>query len=126
MCNIGVMARPLRITFSNVDNLPPETETNIWSQDPATGSFGVVGIGRVSADGSVIETISAGSARRTPSPAPPLQRGILDLKLRDGVTGLAAPARILYLVSCGGSRVVFRREMPFRCRRGICRTSWIH
>ncbi len=64
------MARPVRITFPKIDTLPPGTETDIWSLDPATGSFGIVGIGQVSADGLEIETICAGSARRTPSPAP--------------------------------------------------------
>ena len=64
------MARPVPFTFPNFDNLPPGTETDIWSLDPATGSLGMVGIGQVSADGSVIKTISGRSARRTPPPAP--------------------------------------------------------
>ncbi len=51
---------PVPITFPNTDNLPPGTEVDIWSLDPATGAFGIVGTGRVSADGSVIETISGG------------------------------------------------------------------
>ncbi len=69
-CYLGVMARLVPITFPNFDNLPPGTETDIWSLDPATGSFGMVGIGQVSADGSVIETNSGRLARRTPPPAP--------------------------------------------------------
>jgi len=58
---VGVtFAAPVPITFPNIDQLPPNSETDIWSLDPATGGFVVVGTGRVSADGSVIETVSGG------------------------------------------------------------------
>ncbi|NIR29050.1 MAG: hypothetical protein GWN84_06985, partial [Gammaproteobacteria bacterium] len=58
---VGVtFATPVPITFPNIDGLAPGTETDIWSLDPETGTFVVVGIGQVSADGTLIETISGG------------------------------------------------------------------
>ena len=48
------------ITLPNIDNLAPGSETDLWSLDPEAGEFVVVGTGRVSADGSVIEMISGG------------------------------------------------------------------
>lgn len=51
---------PVPLTLPNVDNLPPGAELDLWSLDPQTGQFVVVGRGRVSADGTVIETISGG------------------------------------------------------------------
>ena len=52
--------RPVPITFQNIDNLPPGSETDIWSLDPDAGIFTVVGTGRVTADGQSIETIAGG------------------------------------------------------------------
>jgi hypothetical protein len=58
---VGVtFATPVPITFPNIDNLPPGSETDLWSLDPEQGIFVVVGTGRVSADGQRIETISGG------------------------------------------------------------------
>ena len=51
---------PATITFPNSDGLPPGAELNIYSIDPDTGAFAVTGRGRVSSDGSKIETISGG------------------------------------------------------------------
>ncbi len=51
---------PVPISFPNIDGLPPGTEVDLWSLDPKTGGFGVVGTGRVSGDGRRIETISGG------------------------------------------------------------------
>ena len=51
---------PASITFPNIDSLSPGSEINIWSLDPETGSFIIVGRGRVSEDGTVIETVSGG------------------------------------------------------------------
>jgi RHS repeat-associated protein len=51
---------PAPITFPNIDSLSPGSEINLWSLDPETGSFIIVGRGRVSDDGAVIETISGG------------------------------------------------------------------
>ncbi len=51
---------PVPITFPNVDGLKPGTETDLWSLNPETGQFAVVGRGRVSGDGLRIETISGG------------------------------------------------------------------
>ncbi len=44
----------------NVDGLTPGSEVDIWSLDAKRGVFAVVGTGRVSADGSRIETIAGG------------------------------------------------------------------
>ena len=58
---VGVtFSTPVPITFPNIDNLTPGSETDLWSLDSDAGTFVVVGTGRVSADGSVIETISGG------------------------------------------------------------------
>ncbi len=58
---VGVrFTRPVPITFKNVDQLPPGSETDIWSLDPDAGVFTVVGTGRVTADGEFIETIAGG------------------------------------------------------------------
>ncbi len=51
---------PVPITFPNTDGLRPGTEVDLWSLDPETGQFLVVGTGRVRGDGAVIETISGG------------------------------------------------------------------
>ena len=51
---------PVPITFPNVDKLPGGSEVDIWSLDPETDSFIIVGKGLVSDDGTVIETISGG------------------------------------------------------------------
>ena len=72
---VGVQfASPVPITFPNVDGLPAGSEIDIWSLDPDTGEFQIVGTGRVSSDGSQIETVSGG-VRATdwhfPSPGPP-------------------------------------------------------
>ena len=58
---VGVTYRdPVPISFPNIDNLAPGSETDLWSLDREAGEFVVVGTGRVSADGSVIEMISGG------------------------------------------------------------------
>lgn len=65
---------PAAITFPNRDNLAPGTETDIWSIDPSIGRFAIAGRGRVSDDGTVIETIEGGissSSWHFPAPAPP-------------------------------------------------------
>jgi len=51
---------PVPITFPNNDNLLPGSETDIWSLDPKTGMFTIVGTGLVSADGTKVETVSGG------------------------------------------------------------------
>jgi RHS repeat-associated protein len=54
---------PVPITFPNNDNLTPGSEVDIWSLDPNTGQFGVVGTGQVTPDGTQIVTISGGIQR---------------------------------------------------------------
>ena len=54
---------PVPITFPNVDELPPGSELDIWSVNPTTGQFEIVGIGRVTANGESVETISGGIRR---------------------------------------------------------------
>ena len=65
---------PAPITFPNFDNLPPGSETDLWSLDPELGQFAIVGTGQVSADGERIETISGGIIAADwhgPPPPPP-------------------------------------------------------
>ncbi|MBI4355825.1 MAG: VCBS repeat-containing protein, partial [Candidatus Omnitrophica bacterium] len=58
---VGVtFATPVPITFPNLDHLTPDSRANLWSLNPASGTFVIVGQGRVSADGSRLETISGG------------------------------------------------------------------
>ncbi len=58
---VGVtFSQPVRLTIPNVDGMPPGSELDLWSVDPSTGQFSISGVGRVSADGSVVETISGG------------------------------------------------------------------
>jgi len=69
-----VFAQPVPITFPNVDNLPPGGNVDIWSLDPDSGEFTVVGAGRVTSDGKNITTVSGGIRAadwHTPAPAPP-------------------------------------------------------
>jgi len=65
---------PAPITFPNFDNLPPGSGTDLWSLDPESGQFVVVGTGEVSADGQRVETISGGIVAadwHAPPPPPP-------------------------------------------------------
>ena len=63
---------PASITFPNIDDMPPGSEADIWSLDPESGLFVIVGVGRVSADGQRIETVSGGiRAADWHAPAPP-------------------------------------------------------
>ena len=51
---------PVPLTFPNIDNLPAGSEVDLWSLDPETGQFNVVGLGRVSSNAQLIETIEGG------------------------------------------------------------------
>lgn len=51
---------PAAVTFPNIDAMAPGNEVDIWSVDPDLGQFVIVGTAKVSADGSVLETISGG------------------------------------------------------------------
>ena len=51
---------PAPLSLPNLAGYAAGTELNLWSINPDTGDFDNVGIGRVSADGSVVETISGG------------------------------------------------------------------
>ena len=63
---------PVPITFPNIDNFVAGTEVDIFSVNPDTGLFEVSGRGRVTADGTKIETISGGvSAATWHTPMPP-------------------------------------------------------
>jgi len=58
---VGVtFTTPAPITFPNTDNLPPGAGTDLWSLDPKSGSWVIVGTGRVTPDGQWIETVSGG------------------------------------------------------------------
>ena len=51
---------PVPITLPNISNLAPSGVLDIWSLDPESGQFVVVGRGEVSADGATIETTVGG------------------------------------------------------------------
>ncbi len=55
-----VFTTPAPITLPNRMGYPPGTQMTIWSINPFTGDFDDVGTAVVSADGSVIETLSGG------------------------------------------------------------------
>ncbi|MFN7963155.1 MAG: RHS repeat-associated core domain-containing protein [Thermoanaerobaculia bacterium] len=58
---VGVtFSSPVPVSMPNLDGLAPGNELDLWSVNAATGQFEVVGVGRVSADGSRIETVSGG------------------------------------------------------------------
>ena len=55
-----VFTTPAPLSLPNLANYPPGTEMDLWSINPQTGLFDNVGTGRVTGDGSVIETVSGG------------------------------------------------------------------
>jgi len=58
---VGVSyTNPAPITMTNTEGYAPGSELDLWSVDPDLGIFVIVGVGKVSADGSKIVTISGG------------------------------------------------------------------
>ena len=55
-----VFDTPARLTLPNTTGLEAGTQMDLWSINPTTGDFEIVGVGRVSADGEQIETIDGG------------------------------------------------------------------
>ncbi|NJN13192.1 MAG: hypothetical protein HC815_36845, partial [Richelia sp. RM1_1_1] len=55
-----VLTTPARLSLPNRAGYVPGLEMDLWSINPNTGLFDKVGVGRVSDDGSVIETIEGG------------------------------------------------------------------
>ena len=55
-----VFAKPAPLTLPNRGGYPPLTRMTLWSINPVSGAFDIAGTGLVSADGSVINTISGG------------------------------------------------------------------
>jgi YD repeat-containing protein len=73
-----VFLQPAPLTLPNTGDYPPGMKLNLWSINPTTGFFDNVGVGQVSPDGSVIQTISGGIHNSSwhffappPRPAPP-------------------------------------------------------
>ena len=70
---------PARVTFPNTSGLSPGSEVDIWSMDHSTSEFFVAGRGRVTDDGTMIETIRGGIHEASwhfpmppaPNPVPP-------------------------------------------------------
>jgi RHS repeat-associated protein len=65
--NLVVTIQPAELVFTTPAPLslpnpgyPPGTIMDLWSINPNTGFFDIVGVGRVSPDGSVIDTVSGG------------------------------------------------------------------
>lgn len=55
-----VFTTPAQLTLPNRANYEPGTLLDLWSINPITGQFEIVGTMQVSADGSAVETISGG------------------------------------------------------------------
>ncbi|MGB7416806.1 MAG: LamG-like jellyroll fold domain-containing protein, partial [Thermosynechococcaceae cyanobacterium] len=55
-----VFTTPAALSLPNESGFAPGTLMDLWSINPTTGDFDKVGVGQVSADGSVIETIEGG------------------------------------------------------------------
>ncbi|WP_164103003.1 RHS repeat-associated core domain-containing protein [Candidatus Laterigemmans baculatus] len=69
-----VFTQPAPLTFPNTAGWAPGTPMDLWSINPVTGEFEKVGLMEVSADGTLIETISGGirnSSWHFPAPPPP-------------------------------------------------------
>ncbi|MFO1065365.1 MAG: LamG-like jellyroll fold domain-containing protein [Pirellulales bacterium] len=70
-------AVPAPLSLPNVDGMAPGTLMDLWSINPSTGAFDKVGVGKVSDDGKVVNTISGGIHNSSwhffgpPSPNPP-------------------------------------------------------
>ncbi|PHR92220.1 MAG: hypothetical protein COA78_33630, partial [Blastopirellula sp.] len=70
-------ATPAALTLPNRAGYLPGTTLDLWSINPETGEFEIVGLGQVSPDGSVIETIEGGVRSSSwhlfapPTPLPP-------------------------------------------------------
>jgi RHS repeat-associated protein len=70
-----VFTTPAALSLPNRAGFAPGTQMDLWSINPVTGSFDKVGVGQVSADGAVINTISGGirnSSWHFFSPPPPI------------------------------------------------------
>ena len=68
---------PAPISFPNTDRLEPGSLVNIWSMDHETSQFFIAGTGKVSADGTTIETIEGGireSSWHFPLPLAPVDQ----------------------------------------------------
>lgn len=67
-----VFATPAPLTFPNTAGWEPGTVMDLWSINPTTGEFEIVGAMVVSADGTIIETTSGGIRNSSwHFPAPP-------------------------------------------------------
>ncbi len=55
-----VFAEPAPLTLPNLAGDPPGTLMDLWSINPTSGEFDIVGTSRVTADGQQIETIEGG------------------------------------------------------------------
>jgi YD repeat-containing protein len=71
-----VFNTPAKLTLGNRGGYLPGLVLDLWSINPNTGLFDIVGKGRVSADGSIIETIEGGIRNSSwhffaPPPIPP-------------------------------------------------------
>ena len=52
--------QPIPITFPNADGMTPGNEMELFSVNPSTGQFEMVGTGQIDASGTVVETTSGG------------------------------------------------------------------
>jgi len=84
---VGVIfTTPATLSIRNDrDNWAPGSTINFWSLDPDTGTFSIVGVGAVSSDGSMIDTVSGGvRAADWHGPLPPAADAGTDQDDNDG------------------------------------------
>lgn len=101
-------AQPAPVTFPNTEGLPKGSEVDLWSLIHQTGVFTVVGTGRVSDDGSVIETIDGGIQESSwhfplPSSLPPQEAESGDNDDDCGAAGGDISSRITFYDGCLGT-----------------------
>ncbi len=57
----GVLfSEPVPLTFPNTDSMAPGNELDLWSLDPALGTFTIVGTGQVNGAGTEVTTLTGG------------------------------------------------------------------
>jgi YD repeat-containing protein len=86
---------PAPLTLPNRTGWAPGVVMDLWELDPATGSFLDVGAGKVSSDGTVVQTVSGGARATglhffTPRPDAPLDPA--KVVFNEDTTGVEQPA----------------------------------
>ncbi len=94
-----VFATPAPLTIPNTDGWAAGTLMDLWSINPVTGQFDIVGTGRVSPNGASVETISGGIRNSswhfvTTQPAKPVPPQKDPANIYEGCEECAALAKV--------------------------------